>query len=127
MADVTIYSEAICKLRDDFNKMIEATLTKMKQKDSSDASLTLKLDIEIEKTFEPMKLPDGTQTMRDVYIPHFSHKVSSAMSIKSEVKGKFDEECELIWDPAGQRHLLVPIGQMKLETEYNREDDEDAE
>jgi hypothetical protein len=49
------------------------------------------------------------------------------MSIKSEVKGKFDEECELIWDPAGQRHLLVPIGQMKLETEYNREDDEDAE
>ena len=66
MADVTIYSEAFCKLRDDFNKMIEATLTKMKQKDSSDASLTLKLDIEIEKTFEPMELPDGTQTMRDV-------------------------------------------------------------
>ncbi len=127
MADVTIYSEAFCKLRGDFNNMIEDTLTKMKQKGSSEAALTIKLDIEVEKTFEPMELPDGTQTMRDVFIPHFSHKVSSAMSIKSEVKGSFDEECELIWDPASQRHLLVPIGQMKLETEYNREDDEDAE
>lgn len=125
MADVTIYSEAFCKLRDDFNNMIEDTLTKMKQKGSSEAALTIKLDFEVDKTFEPMELPDGTQTMRDVFIPHFSHKVSSAMSIKSEVKGRFDEECELIWDPASQRHLLVPIGQMKLETEYNRDDDDE--
>lgn len=125
MADVTIYSEAFCKLRDDFNKMIEDTLTKMKQKGSFDASLTIKLDIELEKIFEPLELQDGSQTMRDVYIPHFTHKVASAMSIKSEVKGSFDEECELIYDPATQRHLLVPIGQMKLETEYNMEDEDE--
>lgn len=124
-ADVTIYSEVFCKLRDNFNKMIEDTLTKMEQKGSSDASLTIKLDIEIEKTFEPVEMPDGSKKNRDVYIPHFTHKVASAMSIKSEVKGSFDEECELIWDPASQRHLLVPIGQMTLDAEYNREDDED--
>lgn len=70
MTDVTIYSEAFCKLRDDFNKMIE-------------------------------------------------------QSLKSEVKGKFDEECELTWDPAGQRHLLVPIGQLPLASEYEREDDDE--
>lgn len=125
MADVTIYSEAFCKLRDDFNKMIEDTLTKMKQKGSFGASLTIKLDIKLEKIFEPLELQDGSQTMRDVYIPHFTHKVASAMSIKSEVKGSFDEECKLIWDPATQRHLLVPIGQMKLETEYNMEDEDE--
>jgi hypothetical protein len=125
MVDVTIYSEAFSKLREDFNKMIEATLTKMRQKDSSDASLTLKLDIELEKTFEPIELPDGTQTTRDVFMPIFSHKVSSAISIKSEVKGKFDEECELIFDAATQRHILVPIGQMPLASEYEREDEDE--
>lgn len=123
--DVTIYSEAFCKLRDDFNKMIECTLTNMKQKGSSDASLTIKLEIEIEKTFEPVEMPDGSQKTRDVYIPHFSHKVASAMSIKSEVKGSFDEECELIWDPASQRHLLVPAGQLTLDAEYERNDDDE--
>lgn len=125
MADVTIYSEAFCKLRDDFNKLIEDTLTKMKQKGSSDASITIKLDIELEKTFEPMDLPDGSQTMRDVYIPYFSHKATSAMQIKSQLAGKFDEECELIWDPASQRHLLVPIGHLPLASEYEREDDDE--
>lgn len=121
MADVTIYSEAFCKLRDDFNKMIEETLTKMQQKGSSDAALTIKLDISLEKTFEPVNLPDGTQTMRDVYIPQFSHKVTSAMQIKSQLAGKFDEECELIYDAAQQRHMLVPFGQLSLSDEFKKE------
>lgn len=123
--DVSINSEAFKKLRDDFDKMMADTLTKMRQKDSSDASITIKLDIEIEKTFEPIELPDGTETMRDVFIPYFSHKVSSAMSIKSEVKGKYDEECELIFDPVSNHHMLVPIGKMSLESEYDREDEDE--
>jgi hypothetical protein len=125
VTDCTIYGEAFHKLREDFDKMMNETIMNMQRKGSSDASITIKLDIELEKTFAPVEDLDGSRTTRDVYIPHFSHKVSSAMSIKSEVKGKFDEECELIWDPAGQRHLLVPIGQLPLASEYEREDDDE--
>lgn len=121
--DVSIYSEAFQKLRDDFNKMMVDTLTKMRQKGSTDASLTIKLEIELEKTFEPITLKNGTQTMRDVYIPQFAHKITSAMQIKSQIAGKFDEECELVWNPDDETYMLIPIGQMSLDTEYGRTDD----
>jgi hypothetical protein len=49
------------------------------------------------------------------------------MNIKSETKGSYEEECELMWDPARQKFMLVPIGydQMTLETEVERWEDDD--
>lgn len=125
MTDVSILSDAFQKLREDFNKMMTDTLRKMQQKGSSDASLTIKIDIELEKTFAPVYHADGSQTMRDVFIPWFTHKVSSAMSIKSEVKGKYEEECELVFDEATGEFMLVPTGQMTLASEYEREVDDE--
>jgi hypothetical protein len=128
MTDISIYSEAFHNLRNDFDKMMIETIQKMQQKCSSDASITIKLDIELEKTFDPVDLKDGTRTTRDVYIPHFSHKVTSAIQIKSQLAGRYDEECELVWNPIEEKYLLCPIGmeQMTLDTEYNREDDEEC-
>ena len=126
VTDCSINSDAFEKLRADFNKMMIDTLRKMQEKGSTDASLTIKIDIELEQTFAPVTVGDF-ETTRDVYIPWFSHKVSSAMSIKSEVKGKFDEERELIFDEGTGRYLLVPIGQMTLNEELDRTEDEEDE
>ena len=128
ITDISIYSDAFEKLREDFDRLMQQTIHNMKEKGSSDAAVSVKIDIELEKTFAPVELPDGTRSTRDVYIPKFTHKVSSVLNIKSETKGSFEEECELMWDPARQKFMLVPIGydQMTLETEYNREEDEYA-
>ena len=128
ITDISIYSDAFEKLREDFDRLMQQTIHNMKEKGSSDAAVSVKIDIELEKTFAPVELPDGTRSTRDVYIPKFTHKVSSVLNIKSETKGSFEEECELRWDPARQKFMLVPIGydQMTLETEYNREEDEYA-
>ena len=124
VTDCSINSDAFANLRADFNRMMIDTLRKMQEKGSTDASLTIKIDIELEKTFAPVVV-GNVETTRDVYIPWFSHKVSSAMSIKSEVKGKFDEECELVFDEGTGRYLLVPIGQMTLDTEFGMEDEDE--
>lgn len=121
--DVSITSDAFEKLRADFNKMMIDTLNKMREKGSTDASLTIKLNIELEKTFEPITTKSGTEIMRDVYIPQFAHKITSAIQMKAQLVGKYDEECELVWD--GKSYLLVPIGQMSLESEYDREDEDE--
>ena len=123
--DVSITSEAFEKLRADFNKMMIETLNKMREKGSTDASLTIKLEIGIEKTFELIQMADGTEIMRDVYLPQFAHKITSAMQIKSQIVGKDDEECELIYDSENQTYQLVPIGQIPLSTEYDRTEDDD--
>lgn len=125
MTDVSIYSEAFHKLREDFDKMMISTLARMQEKGSKDATITLKIDIGLEKTFAPVS---GTTQMRDVYLPTFEHKITSAMQIKQEVKGRYDEECELVWNPASNSYLLVPIGQLMLSDEIERtEEDEDDE
>ena len=125
MTDVSIYSEAFHKLREDFDKIMISTLARMQEKGSEDATITLKIDIGLEKTFAPVR---GTTQMRDVYLPTFEHKITSAMQIKQEVKGRYDEECELVWNPASNSYLLVPIGQLMLSDEIERtEEDEDDE
>lgn len=127
VTDCSIYGEAFHKLREDFDKMMNETIMNMQRKGSSDASITIKLDIELEKTFAPVEDLDGSRTTRDVYIPHFSHKVTSAMQIKSQLSGAYEEECEVIWNPDMQKFILIPICQMTLEEEINRTEDEYAE
>ena len=121
-AELSIGSEAFEKLREDFEKILNGTITNMKEKGSEAASLTMKLDIELEKTFAPVNLPDGSSTMRDVYIPRFAHKVSSVMQIKSQLSGAFNKECEIFWDDAVQKYILVPLdgGQLTLTGEVER-------
>ncbi len=120
--DMSLEGEAFEKLREDFDKVLTGTITNMKEKGSGAASLTIKLDVELEKTFAPVNLPDGSQVMRDVFIPHFAHKVSSVMQIKSQASGAFDQECEVVWDTANDRWMLVPFdgGQMSLTEEIER-------
>ena len=121
MLDCDINSSAFDKLRSDFDILLVDTLNKMKQKGSEDASLTIKVDIELEKTFAPF----GAGT-REIYIPHFSHKVTSAMQIKAQRVGACEEEFELVWDENLQRYMLYPIGQMTLDlAELARKEDED--
>ena len=62
------------------------------------------------------------ETCADVFIPHFAHKVSSVMQIKSQASGAFDQECEVVWDTANDRWMLVPFdgGQMSLTEEIER-------
>ena len=122
MTDISIYSDAFQKLRDDFGKMMNETITNMQRKGSETATLTIKLDIEIEKTFENVKTKDGKIGVRDVFIPRFSHKTTSAMQIKSQITGAFEEECELIRDPATGKYMLSPIGQMTLAEEMEDEE-----
>lgn len=124
MTDISIYSDAFEKLRADFNKMMVETITNMMKKGSETATLTVKLDVEIEKTFETVMAKDGTARSRDVYIPHFAHKVTSAMQIKSQVAGAFEDECELVKEPGTGNFMLVPIGQMTLADAIDEEEDE---
>ena len=127
ITDISIYSDAFEKLREDFDKLMQQTIYNMKEKGSTAAAVSVKIDIDLEKTFAPVELPDGTRSTRDVYLPKFTHKVSSVMNIKEETKGAYEEECELMWDPARQKFMLVPIGydQMTLQAEVERWEDDD--
>ena len=105
-------SEAFAKLRLDFDKLLSQTIRSMMQKQSSSASLGLKLDIELERTTViDNRAPDG---VRSVILPRFTHKVSSVIQMKTEEKGKTEGAYELSWDDLRQEYTMLPIGNEQI-------------
>lgn len=43
---------------------------------------------------------------RAVILPVVEHKISTAITVKDEVKGRSNGDCELIFDAAAERYLL---------------------
>ena len=114
LISIDVYSEAFEQLRDDFNAVLARTIATMMGKDSSESTITLKLNINLAR--EPIiddSAPDG---VRDVIRPEFSHKVSSVMQIKQEEQGKTEQPYELVWDEVRHEFGMRPIGaeQLKL-------------
>ncbi len=108
MIRLTIDSDAFEKLRLDFDKLLSQTISSMMQKQNSIASMGLKLDIELERTTViDNRAQDG---VRSVIMPRFTYKVSSAMQMKSEEKGKTEGAYELAWDDLRREYTMLPIG-----------------
>lgn len=114
LISIDIYSEAFEQLRDDFNAVLARTIATMMDKDSHEASLTVKLNIGLNRfPIIDDSAPDG---MRDTIQPEFSHKVSSVMQIKQEEQGKTKQPYEPVWDKVRHEFGMRPIGaeQLKL-------------
>ena len=121
--ELNIQSDSFNALRADFDGVLKRTLLNMRAQHSSTARISLKLDIELIKDMVDDTDSKEPGKKRWIDRPHFEHKVSSVMQIKSEQTGKFDEAYELVYDELTMQYLMVPLdgGQTSLFTE-----DEDA-
>lgn len=96
MEKIGLESEAFEALRDDFNNLLMKTVLNMISKNSSEAVLTAKLNINLIRSIViDESVPDGT---REIIKPEFSHNVSSVMQIKSKLQGKTEGNYELVWN-----------------------------
>ena len=127
---LTLDSAAFEDMKGDFNKVLQRTLGNMLGKDSKEATLTIKLNIELQEAEVPNYQSDDAMAMRKINKPKFEHKVSSVMQIKNEVSGSVKGEYELVWDDELQEFVAVTIdnGQRSFfDDDYEGEefDDED--
>lgn len=107
-----ITSEAFIKLRDSFDSVLEKTITTMMNKGSDESTVTLKLNINLNRdSIIDRDAPDG---VRDVIRPEFIHKVSSVMQIKQEEQGKTEQQYELVWDELLQEFGMKPISSQQM-------------
>lgn len=124
---LTLDSAAFEDMKGDFNKVLQRTLGNMLGKDSKEATLTIKLNIEILEEEVPNWQSADATAMRKINKPKFEHKVSSVMQIKNEVSGSVKGEYELVWDDELQEFVAVTIdnGQRSFfDEEYEGEDAE---
>jgi len=94
----SIESPYFAQLRADLDAMLQKVVTQLLSKDSDEASVTLKLAIGLAHTSDVLE--------RAVILPVVEHKISTAITVKDEVKGRSNGDCELIFDAAAERYLL---------------------
>lgn len=105
---LNIDSKVFSSMKESFNAMLKSTLMSMEKYKSNEAKITITLGIDlvdshIQDTSRPQYYAE-----REVVIPTFQHKVTSAISIKDEIKGKTGGTgYELVYDRDTRSYYMI--------------------
>lgn len=92
---LSLDSDTFSDMKSKFNEALTGIIKNMQDKEASDGSITLKMNISLSKQF-PF---DDDGNMQEVYKPSFMHEISSEIKLKTEkVKGELARDAELYWD-----------------------------
>ena len=89
---------------DQFNRVLADVFGNMQMMRVDDATITLKLDISVEKSAR--STPNGVV---DMLIPRFKHAISSVMQVKDKVSGELVGDYQLVWDEEEEKFVMRKI------------------
>lgn len=102
-------SDTFEEMKRDMNFVLQRLIGNMQEKGTNEGSMTLKIDVTLEKEFIPNYDPDIKGERREISKPQFKHKVTSAVKINDEKSGTLNNEMELVMDEDTGVFKLVPI------------------
>lgn len=102
-------SDTFEEMKRDMNFVLQRLIGNMQEKGTNEGSMTLKIDVTMEREFIPNYDPDIQGETREISKPQFKHKVTSAVKINDEKSGYFNNEMELVMDGDTGIFKLVPI------------------
>lgn len=106
---LTLSDDTFNALKVDFDKVLSRTLANMQEKGSEAAELKISLKIALSSAEESDIRIDDFDGTREVVIPRFDHKITSAIQIKDEASGTLGGNYELVFDKAFQAWVLREI------------------
>lgn len=107
---LTLDSEAFNAFKQDFQQILNSTLSTMQQKEVEDASITAKFDINLQAAGNPNVGATDSYDEREITIPIFKHKIVASMKIKAEKSGYVGgPDYELVWDRASNAFAMKPV------------------
>lgn len=125
-------SDTFEEMKRDMNFVLQRLIGNMQEKGTNEGSMTLKIDVTMEREFIPNYDPDTKGETREISKPQFKHKVTSAVKINDEKSGYFNNEMELVMDGDTGIFKLVPIANTSqrsiFDADFQRQDkDEESE
>ena len=102
-------SDTFEDMKQDMNFILQRLIGTMQEKGSIEGSMTLKIDVTMEKEFIPNYDPDIKGETREISKPQFKHKVTSAVKINDDKSGTFNNEMEMVMDEDSGVFKLTPI------------------
>lgn len=102
-------SDTFSDIKRDMNFVLQRLLGNMKEKGSTEGSMTLKIEVSFTSEYIPNYNPEIEGESRKIEKPKFKHKVTSAVQIKDEMSGNLDTEMELVFDEVTGEYIMRPI------------------
>lgn len=101
---LSLNDSTFAELKDSFDKILNRTVGNMLMKGTTDATLTLKLGISINK-----KSVNTNTGYADVDMPSFKYEVGSVMQVKDKVSGTMEEYMAMVWDEETQSFVMRKV------------------
>lgn len=111
-------SETFEAMKTDMNFILQRMLGSMIEKDSTEGSMTIKIDINMVTEWIPNNNPDIEGETRMIRKPQFKHKCTSAIKISDEKSGSLNNEMELDMDENGC-YYLKPVADTTQRTIFD--------
>lgn len=120
--EMSLNGDAFFIMKEQFDTVLNDTLTQMRDKGTEDASITLKLAVHLENDVVYHDDAEAETVMK----PTFKHDISSVMQVKSKVSGQTDGDYAMVWDAAEGKYVLAELadGQMTIDDQYCSDDEE---
>lgn len=128
--ELTLNGNTFATLKRDFDRMLICTLKSMERRRVDEATLTVKLKIELEGSTTRDYQANGYDAKRDIIKPKFAHEITTAMQIKEKTGGDMAGEYELVFDEDARRYKLRPLKPQQgslLDRAPETDDDTDPE
>ena len=103
--ELSLKGDAFLLLKNDFDLVLERTVNNMKAKGSDEATITLKLNISLEKG---TNFTDEDEI--EVDKPTFSFDISSVMQVKDKKSGVLGGDYYLDFDDKSKKYVMRRIG-----------------
>lgn len=101
---LSLNGDTFAGFKKDFDTILARTLGNMQMKGAEDATVTVKMNISLDK-----RCVGGFGSMDTVTMPSFKHDISSVMQIKDKMTGQFSGEYAMIWDEDEKCYVLEYI------------------
>lgn len=98
---LSLNEDTFSALKKDFDSILNRTIGNMEMKGASDATITLKLTVSLDK--RSVTVGDS---IKEFNRPTFKHDISSVMQIKDKATGQLGGEYAMVWDPEEERFVL---------------------
>lgn len=119
--DLVIEDSTFEEARQNFNRVLQRLFKNMLDGNSTEGSITLKIEVDLERNFIPNYDPDIEGETREIQIPKFKHKVSSSITVKDELTGNKNPEMQLVWDDERKMYVLAYISETDQRTIFDKD------
>ena len=95
--------------KSDFDQMLRQLLTEMEKRESEEATISIKMVVNLAKDQERDFEANGYDAMKDIVKPSFKHEISTVMQVKNKKSGSLGGNMKLVWDRELCQYVMQEI------------------